>query len=110
MKANLSLFFLPLSSYLFAPISEMKTYFISGRARSDIVPIDTRLARRHQQQLTSSTPATSLLLPSITKTDVTVSDIKKNLDVLRKSLLITTTCMIVAARVGRDAGGTEVSL
>ena len=40
-------------------ISGLRTYFITGRASTDIVPLDTRLARR-----TSSTPATFLLPPS----------------------------------------------
>eukprot|EP00094_Tigriopus_californicus_P007688 TCALIF_07404-PA protein Name:"Similar to Adcy9 Adenylate cyclase type 9 (Mus musculus)" AED:0.09 eAED:0.09 QI:1748/0.72/0.66/0.91/0.90/0.83/12/0/1384 len=47
------------------PVKDMKTYFITGRASPNFVPLDTRMARR-----TSSTPAT-FLLPAITQTDAT---------------------------------------
>jgi hypothetical protein len=44
----------------------MKTYFICGRATTNFVPVNTRLARK-----TSSTPAT-FLLPALTTTDTSV--------------------------------------
>ena len=60
-------------------ISDMKTRFITGRARSDFVPINTRLACReqHLQQQQrggggSGGQGKKLLKPSITKTDATV--------------------------------------
>ena len=43
-----------------AAATGLRTYFITGRASANFVPLDTRLARR-----TSSTPAT-FLIPSIT--------------------------------------------
>ena len=49
----------------------MKTYFICGRATTNFVPVNTRLARK-----TSSTPA-SFLLPALTTTDTAVSLTKK---------------------------------
>ncbi len=44
-----------------SPVPDLRTFFITGRANTSIIPLDTRLARR-----TSSNPATSIL--PITKT------------------------------------------
>ena len=59
--------------------SDMRTHFITGRARSDIVPINTRDAVREQllqQQKKKGGGGGAkgnFIKPSITKTDVTVS-------------------------------------
>ena len=58
--------------------SDMRTHFITGRARSDIVPINTRDAVREQllqQQKKKGGGGAkgNFIKPSITKTDVTVS-------------------------------------